>query len=165
MMMKKTLLFALAFVALSLQPVWAQATIDSTTLSAAVQPTATQVVLASVTCTGCTFGPGITLYVDTEQMRVAPTYVSGTTVPVIRTKAAGHANAAVVFVGPNNRFGQSDPPVGLCNKFVQNNNGFHPWINLTTGAEWICDNGVNQFGTAVWRVLYPYAIGTQAASR
>lgn len=163
----KTLITALAasLFILSTVPASAQVSIDSPTLSAAVAPNATQITLSSVTCTGCTFGPGTTIYVDTEQMLVGPNYVSGTTVPVIRTKAsAAHVNAAVVFVGPGNRFQSADPPVGACNKVTQGN-GFYPWINIQTGAEWLCDNGQNAYTAVIWRVLYPYAIGTQAASR
>lgn len=160
--LRLTLALALSLLAVSAS---AQVTINSTTLSSAVSPTASQVVLASVTCTGCTFGSGTTLFVNTEQMIVAGTYVTGTTVPVIRQKAAAHPSGATVFLGPANRFQKNDPPIGACNKSLQGN-GYYPWLNLLTGAEWLCDNGSTTAYTAViWRVLYPYVIGTVAASR
>lgn len=164
----KTLRFLIAFVILAL---WsgsavAQTTIDSTTFSSAVSPTATVVTLGSITCTGCAFGPGITLWANTEQMIVSGAWVSGATnIPVIRQRAAAHVSGATVFLGPATRFQKADPPIGACNKTLQGN-GYYPWLNLVTGAEWLCDNGSATAYTAVlWRVLYPYAIGTQAASR
>lgn len=162
----KALTFAVVAFLLLAVPASAQVTIDSTTLSAAVSPTDTQVTLGSVTCTGCTFGAGTTIYVDLEQMLVSGSYTSGTTVPVIRAGRTGaHVSGAVVKVGPASRFQANDPPVGACNKTLQGN-GFYPWINMLTGGEWLCDNGSATAYTAVlWRVLYPYAIGTQAASR
>ncbi len=144
----------------------AQTTINSTTLSAAVGLNDSTVSIVSATCTSCTFGSGTTLYVDTEQMIVAGSYVSGVSnIPVIRQKQAAHVSGATVFLGPATRFAKSDPPPGACNKSVQNVNGFYPWFNLNTGAEWLCDNGQTIFTAVLWRVLYPYAIGTQAASR
>lgn len=147
----------------------AQTTLNSTTWSSAVSPTQTSVVLASVTCTNCTFAAGIRLWADLEMMQVAGSYVSGTTVPVIRgvngTQVAAHASGATVFLGPGERFATRDPPNGPCNRFIQNVNGYYPWHNITTGGEWLCDNGQNNFNAVLWRVIYPYAIGTSAASR
>lgn len=142
----------------------AQTTIDQPTLSALVNPGDTSIKLSSVTCTNCTFGPGTKIYVDLEEMEVAGTYVTGTTVPVIRTMQAAHANAAVASIGPAPRFHLSDPPIGPCNKTLQSN-GFYPWINLKTGAEWFCDNGSTTVYASAWRVVYPYLLGTVAASR
>ncbi len=100
---------------------------------------------------------------------MAAGYVSGTTVPVIRpisgTRVAAHVSGATVFLGPPQRFSSIDPPYGSCNKVVQNVNGFYPWFNITTGGEWLCDNGQNAFTAVLWRLILPYAIGTQAASR
>ncbi len=166
--MKTLRLFTAALIALLLLavPAFAQTTINSTTLSAAVSPTATTVSIGSASCTGCTFGAGTTLYVDTEQIIVAGSYTSGTSnIPVIRQRNEAHVSGATVFVGPANRFAKADPPIGACNKVVQNVNGFYPWFNMLTGGEWLCDNGQNAYTAVLWRVLYPYAIGTQAASR
>ena len=150
-------------------PAQAQTTIDSTTLSAAVSPTATVITLGSVTCTSCTFAPGIRIFVDLELMQVAGSYTSGTTVPVTRgvdaTPISAHVSGAVVYLGPGSRFRNIDPPIGACNKVIQNASGYYPWFNIKTGGEWLCDNGQNAFTAVKWRVVYPYVIGTQAASR
>lgn len=158
------LLIALLWLAV---PASAQTLIDNTTLSAAIstpnastpQP-ATTVSIASVTCTGCTFGRETVLYVDLEVMQVTAGYTSGTTgIPVTRgamgTRAAAHANASVVFVGPPARFHQSagfpnggDPPAGLCVP-TSDYQGFRPWVNVSTGGVWVCDGNPLR-----WRVTY-----------
>lgn len=147
----------------------AQTTINSTTLSAAVTPTATTITLASVTCTNCTFQAGTRIFVDLELMQVGGSYVSGTTVPVQRgvngTQVAAHVSGATVYLGSPERFSTVNPPNGACNKYVQNVNGFYPWINISNGYLWLCDNGQNAYTAVLWRALVPYAIGTQAASR
>lgn len=156
------LLIALLWVA----PASAQTTIDNTTLSAAIATpqaantnAATTVSLASVTCTGCTFGRDTVLYIDLEALQVTAAYTSGTTgIPVTRgafgTRAAAHKNAAVVFVGPPVRFHMSsqvnggDPPAGLC-VLPGDYLGFRPWVNVNSGGSWVCDGN-----PAVWRVTY-----------
>ena len=142
----------------------AQTTINSTTLSAAVAAADTVVTVGSITCTSCTFGPGTVIFVDLEVMTVAGSWVSGATnIPVIRTnQRANHVNAAVVYIGPPNRFQRIDPPIGTCNKFVY---PFYPWLNISNGYEWLCDNGQNAYTAVTWRALIPYQLVTIAASR
>lgn len=138
-------------------PASAQTAIDNTTLSAAVTNSQQFVTLAAVTCTGCTFAKGnnIVIYVDLEAMCMNDSYVSGTTVPVTRgclgTVAAAHSVSNlgvnnVVYYGPQNRFHQAagggatggNPPFGNCAPRTQYL--FLPWINISNGLEWVCDN-------------------------
>jgi len=81
----------------------AQATLASTTLSAAVtDTTSTTIVVASAT----NFAVNHLAFVDAEALRV--TAISGTTITVRRgtsgTRAGTHASAATVYVGPANYF-------------------------------------------------------------
>ncbi len=126
----------------------AQIAVDNTTLTTTITAADRVVVLGSVTCTGCTFGPGAVIFIDSEAMRVAGSYVSGTTVPILRaqfgTKAAAHLTsippygAQVVYYGPAIRFPTVDPSPGSCRPRTQWQ--FLPWINVTNGLFWLCDN-------------------------
>lgn len=144
-------LVVLATVLLSTATAFAQTTVPSTTLSSAITSATSAVAnitLTSVTCTGCTFGADTLIYIDHEAMRVTRAYTSGTTVPVQRgtdgTRPALHSNAAVVYYGPATWFhgaaagGQAgDPSYGRC---IRNQQTFLPWINISTGWVWLCDN-------------------------
>lgn len=129
--------------------VYAQQTIDNTTLSAAMSDTARTLTLAATTCTTCTFGPDILIYVDQEAMRVTGQYVSGSTVPVTRgtdgtrAKVGNHASGAVVLYGPADRFKAVDPTPGACTRSSQQ---WLPWMNISNGLSWSCDN-VNWYAT------------------
>lgn len=112
-------LAALASVAPRLEQVlFAQATLQTTTLSAAV--TASGTGTSTITVASATgFAAGRTVVIDREAMLVLPSYVSGTTIPVQRgvagTAAAAHATTTTVYVGPANYFTQNpQEPVGPC---------------------------------------------------
>lgn len=152
---------------LASMPAAAQVAINNTTLSAAVTATATNITVASVTCTGCSINSNTVVYVDSEAMCVTGAYVSGTTLPVTRgclgTKAAAHqinnvaTNALnVVFIGPANRFQAGDPPMGACGP--RTSLAFLPWISLQTGVVWTCDN-------YNWRALYNWNVNGTSPSR
>lgn len=117
--MKRNLRVSIATMAVALAVVLApfasklvaQATVTSTTLSAAVSATATRIAVASATG----FSAGRIVVVDKEAMGVST--VSGTNITVSRgtqgTAAAAHASGTVAYVGPPNYFSQSDP-AGPC---------------------------------------------------
>jgi hypothetical protein len=95
---------------------WAQAAMTPTTLSSAVTSTTAQTIVVA-SATG--FVKGYTLVVDGEAMTVADTYVSGTSIPVVRgrqsTQATAHAASAAVYVGPPSYFSSVDP-TGPCTR-------------------------------------------------
>lgn len=142
-------------------PSSAQLLINETTLSSGITTSGQNVIaLTAVTCTGCTFGPDTLIYVEREAMRVTGQYSAGSgtlTVQVRRgsdgTLAAPHANAAIVWYGPANRFhivtpgsGANGDPAGACGFLPtpRANQPFLPWINVLTGNVWNCD------GTGTW---------------
>ncbi len=169
------LLLGMAVVALFASPAAAQITIDSTTLSAAITATSTNVTIGATTCTTCgtTQFSNYIVYIDSEAL--CPTGAWNgvtTTIPVTRgclgTVAAPHSVSklgvnTVVFLGPAQRFhqgsvsfpGSGDPPLGACTK---TNYQYLPWINVSNGIEWVCDN-VN------WRALVNYNVNGTAPSR
>lgn len=138
-------------------PALAQVTINSTTFSSNVAASDGVVNLTSTTCTSCTFGSGTLIWADGETMTVSGSYVSGSTnIPVTRTnQRANHNTAAVVFLGPPNRFQRVDPPAGAC---IKTTLLAYPWLNLTNGYEWLCDNGLNQVSAVNWRALVPWTL-------
>lgn len=170
--MKRLILAFTAVVAFA-GSVSAQTTINNTTLTANMTATQTTINITSATCTGCTFGQGTLIYVDSEAMLVTGAYSSGVTnIPVLRgqygTFPAAHLATVAgtsnpVFLGPPARFHTAagdagmgaNPPAGSCTRASQQ---FLPWINTRTGAFWTCDN-------YNWRVLYNYQINNTAASR
>lgn len=162
------------------QTVQAQVIINNTTLSAAITtPAATTITLAAVTCTGCTFGPDTVVYTsDGEAMVVTGQYAAGggsLVVPVRRgqlgTIAQVHANATVVYVGPQNRFhlgGISADPAGPCTRGqvasgVDRGATILPWINVIMGNIWNCDGSGNWVGINKERLTYNSSgpLGTQ----
>lgn len=160
-------LFVVLVLAALVAPVSAQTTIDNTTFSTAVSSTTTNLVsLASVTCTNCTFGRDTWIYADTELMVVTGAYTSGASnIPVLRgqkgTRAGFHTTTAKVWVGPATRFQTNDPPGGACNKKSgPGTNGFYPWINVSNGYRWLCDNGQDvNTSTQLWRAVTPVGPG------
>ncbi len=172
----KTLLLGFAVVAFFAAPAAAQIAIDSTTLSSNLSATATNVTIGSVTCTSCGTIPtsNYVIYIDSEALCVTGAYgnSTSTTLPVTRgclgTVAAAHVTSklgvnTVVFFGPSVRFhqgsvsfpGSGDPPLGSCTRSA---NQYLPWINVSNGIEWVCDN-VN------WRALVNYNVNGTAPSR
>lgn len=159
-------------VLLMASPLWAQQTIDSTTLTTTMTASQLFVTIGSVTCTNCTINSNTVIYIDMEAMCVNGSYTSGTTLPITRgclgTRAAAHVSAAlavntVVWYGPANRFHTSggdpnaaDPPQGFCGPRTQW--PFLPWINVNNGREWICDN-LN------WRYVIPFNVNGTGPSR
>lgn len=156
------------------QPAQAQRLVDNTTLSAAITtPGQTVISLASVTCTGCTFGQDTVIYTaDGEAMVVTGAYAAGggaLTVPVRRgqlgTVASPHANGAVVYVGPQNRFHLGNPggfsadPSGPCTRGiaaagVDRGATILPWINVIDGNIWNCDGASHWVGINKQRLTY-----------
>lgn len=116
-------------------PVWAQATLNQTTLSAGATEDQTFVTVTSAS----TMAANDILYVDREAMVVRS--VSGTTIQVTRgtngTRATAHANNAIVYSGVPARFYNSDPPYGRC---TASNQLVLPYINVVTGGIFSCRN-------------------------
>ena len=126
------------------QPAVAQTTVTKTTLSRALNNSATTLYVASATgITGFSQGqPTTWLFIDKEFLAVYA--VSGTTVTVQRAQGGGsaadaHANSSVVWVGPYNAFRQQDPLGGAC---TSGNLPYLPWIAVPTGNIWNCGNGI-----------------------
>ena len=144
-------------VALAL-PGFGQATLDQTTLSAAMTETTSTMTVASATG----FVVNHITYVDKEAMRVQA--ISGTTITVRRgragTPARGHINGAAVSVGLPNRFLNQDPK-GSC---VLAGTTAQPQISIPTGRQWICDATLLTYlplftSGAITPVATPAAIG------
>ena len=116
---------------------WAQATLTSTTLSAAVTSgSATTIRVTSAT----DFVAGNVAYVDAEAMRIRS--ASGTTISVIRgsagTRAVTHATAAVIYAGPPNYF-SSYNRAGSC---TSGNELVLPVINISNGNIYQCTSSL-----------------------
>lgn len=178
--LKITLLSLLSLLLLSVSAM-AQIVINNTTLSAAITTPAQGVItLAAVTCTGCTFGPDTVIYTaDGEAMIVTGAYAAGggsLVVPVRRgmlgTVASVHANASVVYVGPQNRFHlggiTADPDYGPCVRGatpvgIDRGASILPWINVIMGNIWNCDGSGNWVGINKARLTYNSSgpLGTQ----
>ena len=83
--------------------------LTATTLSSAVAVADTSIVVASATG----FSAGYFVQIDQESFLIAKSYVSGTTIPVLRgqngTVGAAHAASAVVVVGLATDFANPAP--------------------------------------------------------
>jgi hypothetical protein len=117
---------------------FAQTTTTSTTLSAAVNGTASLITVASAT----SFVEGSTYaFVDDELMEVSA--VSGTSITVMRgangTRVMPHLTGSTVYVGPFNVYRASDPS-GSC---TSTNETYLPQINPATGGVWDCSAKAN----------------------
>jgi hypothetical protein len=141
-----------------------QTALTQTTLASAVNGpalyagTSTQIdgviTLASVTGIAAPTLPGTpvsVIYVDTEAMGVFSVNTSTKQVSVFRgylgTRAAPHANGTMVLVAPQyntanggnplpSGFYPQDPPLnGAC---TAANTPTTPWVNVLTGAQWLC---------------------------
>lgn len=139
-------ILALAIFALFGVTAFGQVAMTTTTLSAAISSTATSFVIASATgVVAPSFavpnqptGNQTVLYVDREAMFV--TGINGTFVSVLRgyrnTVAEGHANAAIVYVGPPSYFSDNDlDHFGSC---IAANETALPRINIATGHIFSC---------------------------
>lgn len=170
---------ALMLVAGFAAPSSAQLLINETTLSAAITTSGQNPIqLTAVTCTSCTFGPDTVVYTDREAMRVTGQYAagSGSLVVFVRrgtdgTLAAPHANAAITWVGPANRFHIVTPgtlangdPAGPCGFLPtpRANQPFLPWINVLTGNVWNCDGTGTWIGTNPIKLTYNSGITSGA---
>lgn len=116
----------------------AQTALSETTTAAAVTASATTVQVASAT--GAVAGGG--LYVDREYMRIASSYVSGTTIPVLRVgKAVPHASGVPVYLAPAVAFITEDRD-GSC---VAASERYLPQVNVRNGAIWDCNSAVEKW--------------------
>lgn len=136
----KRFLSLIALLAVLVLPVSvsAQTALTETTLAAAVTSSATSVVLTSAT--GVSAGVGI--YVDREYMTVGASYVSGTTVPVLRRAGArAHATSTLTYIGPATAFITVDRS-GAC---TSTNETYLPQINTVNGSIWDCGAKVGRW--------------------
>lgn len=116
----------------------AQTSLNETTAAAAVTSSQNFVTVSSAT--GAVAGGG--LYMGREYMRIADSYVSGTSIPVIRTgRAVSHASGTPLYLGNANAFINSDRG-GSC---VAANEPYLPQINVTNGAIWDCSSTVEKW--------------------
>lgn len=119
--MKQTVIALLTSLALVFAPVsgvlgsrtvHAQATVNSTTLSAAMTATQQTMVVASAS----TIAAGQLAFLNGEMVYIQS--ISGTTATVTRgynsTRAAAHAAGVAVWTGPANYFAAGDPVGGVC---------------------------------------------------
>ncbi len=124
--------------------VFGQATLTSTTLSAAADNKQTTITVASATgitlsntTSGFSTSPTI-LYVDREQMLVTGAPV-GTVVPVQRgwggSIQVAHVSGATVYVGPAPYFYKNPDPSGSCTAASEI---VLPHVNTDTGNIWTC---------------------------
>jgi hypothetical protein len=119
----------------------AQASLTSTTLSAAITSSQNSFVVASATniTAQSASSPSLqtAIYVDHELMYVVG--VNGTTVTVTRgyqTPAGPHLSGATVLAGRPQQFYNVDPPAqGSCTAATTQ---ITPYVNVTTGAQWLC---------------------------
>jgi len=130
----KQLLVSVALLLLAVSTSWAQATLTSTTLSAA--QTSTGNTTFNVTSpTG--FSAGRMYYVDAEAGRILS--VSGSVITVARTgRATTHASGATIYVGPANYFSTSDR-AGSC---TSTNELVLPVINIANGNIYQCTSSL-----------------------
>lgn len=140
-------LFVLSLFAL---PAQAQTIITNTTLGAALNATQTNVTLAAAQTLGVDaiiFVPGV----NPEVMRVTVAGTAATVYQVARgmngSQARPHSNAAVVFVGPANRFQAGPPSFSACNRLQI---AFLPWIDINTGISWSCNGNPVTGGAGTW---------------
>src|ERR1051325_9911135 len=162
--------FALAFLVFVCLPTLAfgQATLTSTTLSAAIDSQVTRFAVASATGIA---GPGLAeslgsigsstaanltlLYVDKEAMEVAS--ISSTTVTVRRgrqgTQARSHASGAKVYLGPASYFATVDPS-GACTSTLLT---VLPRVVVPTGNVFQCVN-------SGWTLIAGPSLGAQGAT-
>lgn len=155
--MKRLITLLALLIGLSV-PAYAQTGIDDTTLSAAITATAQTIVVGSATG----FAANGVIYVDAEFMTIAPSYVSGTTIPVIRTNnPSPHLTSAQVYVVPiaarvGNRI------VGSCVRGgTRPGEAYTLVFNMTNGDIGRC---AGNLGSRTWRWTNAYDQGTPSAA-
>lgn len=133
----KQLLVLVASLLLAVSTSWAQATLTSTTLSAAITGTSTQTFTVA-SATG--FSANRIAYVDREALRI--TAVSGTTITAVRgisgTRAATHTSGQTIYVGPGDYFTTYDRS-GSC---TSTSELVLPLINVSNGNIFQCTSSV-----------------------
>lgn len=156
----KTLTILAAFLfALVAVPAFAQTDINDTTLNGAITATTQNIVVTSATG----FAANAVIYVDGEFMTVRTSYVSGTTIPVIRTaNPSAHLTSAQVYVVPTGaRVGRR--LVGSCVRGGSSpGEGYTLAFNMTTGDIGACRGTLTTNTT--WRWTNAYDQGTPSAS-
>lgn len=145
---RSLILATLLAVLAAASPVYAQATLNSTTLSAAVDASQTTITVASATNVAVNY----ILFVDREAMRVIS--LTGTQVRVVRghggTGARAHAASATLYTGPANYYSANEVvPGSTCTSTAE---VALPRIVLPTGNVYQCTN-------SIW-----YALGSEVGS-
>lgn len=156
-------LFAILAVAAGLS--YGQATLTSTTLSAAVNATQTSLTVASATGMA---GPSqvqevtTVLFVDKEAMAVIS--VSGTTITVRRAYNTGltrHASGSTVWVGPESYFGAIDK-VGPCTSTLEL---VLPVVNVANGNLFRCTNSTWALDQKITNLYAPLGTNLDLATQ
>lgn len=132
-------------------------TLTSTTLSSAITNKSTVVCLNAATgvVVESQNGPGSTLFIEQETMRVRDVTSTSTCFNVVRTnRPVSHASGKTVYIGAANKFFVSSPAAGSC---TLASTAVDPWINTLTGdiyrcvsSQWIRIGGPSQAVTAQW---------------
>jgi len=119
-----------------------QATLQSTTVSAAVGLNDQSIVVASATGFVAPNNGAIASIVFIDQEALGVQSISGTTIGVIRgyggTRSTAHASGTTTYIGPPNYY-VSFPQAGAC---TAANQVVLPTINITSGLQYNCLGGV-----------------------
>jgi hypothetical protein len=167
-----------------------QAALTQTTLSAAVSGPSfysgtSQSLSLTVTLAACTGlagpilpgTPSSIIYVGREAMGVfslnTTTCVLNVNRGYLGTQAAPHPSGDMVLYGPNyavtiaqggnpvpNGLFQTDPPAGSC---TAANTPTTPWVNVLTGAQWLCSSVTSTWVPGFYNPLYPMAAAPTTA--
>jgi len=117
----------------------AQTALVQTTLSAAINSSQTNIVLASVTgLARNTYG----IYIDREFMTITAVNTTSRVVSVVRgangTRGTSHAASTMVLYGVTGASSggfQNYDPYGSC---VTAQQQYTPWVNVLNGNQWLC---------------------------
>lgn len=125
-------------------PLSAQATINTTTLAAALSAPSGSPSTVSL-ASGSTVAVGQILYVDREAMQVTATTATATIFVVTRgvqgTAAAAHISGAVVYSGPPNYFNASSSGIEVSGACTASAQPATPYIYLQSGSIYVCASG------------------------
>lgn len=154
--MKKILFTLLVVMGLLSGSAFAQTTLNTTTLAAAIttpqppstQPPSNQVTVGSIGSGSTAIVAGNGLYVDGEYMLVRTVPTTGTTLTVLRgrgpTRAQEHANGAIVFYGPPQAFVTTTAGLqafqGACVKGTDNQ--YSPIVDIVNGQIGDCQDSL-----------------------
>ena len=158
--MKNRLLALVAALLLTAIPSFAQTTLNSTTLSVAVNASDSAVTVASIS----NISVGDLIFMDREAMRVTVVPTTGTRLQVSRgasgTAARAHAASITVYTGAPARFYNTEV-VGTC---TAANELYTPRIVLPTGNVYTCTGGQwNRVGPDVGTIQASFVQGATAA--